>query len=1027
MAGHGGAGGVGGRSQAWLQYRAWNTAVAEVIYPVVTDPVPAYMDLEDEELARIAAAADYHGTDVTDALALAVQAVTSDRVGRFSLSAVAAETRLWVARNAKKAEAEAPPCLAFLALTVIAAESMGNDEEDIASLAYYARLARLLKLRDDDSALRTQYPRYAEFLWRSLNRWLESLDGERGLPTAYALTYRFVGLPMSQALVRDHDRHRFPLMFAQYGLSPGMRLATEDLVRYVDAWLTAEGSTATANLCRLWNRSDSHERIASIAAVELANWDGAVAGELSVTSGPVAARAMVIASLRSGFMGSSLDLSLGLRPLLSHMDGSMEVLATEGSWLPLGFRPGTAGLWRTDYTVTIDFRSMLEGLVRIRHLGKDCDAQYKHPPRMVIPLIYDDLQSAYVEAERLQLGVDSILLVRSAGTTKFAAGAVEEVEQLLQQSARPGYKKVESIAGLPEGWVLFTDLQLFGAPSTSTRFNEIVPMARNQLTIAGGLRIPSRIRKWSTMSPPEIRATVQSETDLRVTLSGAMGEDEIAEWSSDTGALVASLDHLTLPDGDYQVALFTGKKTPVQQASVRLRSSDQVDNQWESAPRLVYSLDDPLGTLSASEGDLGTRIVDGLMAEGAADVAITVKASNQISWGEPRKSTTVSPIQIGNPDPKSCVVTGAHRIQLPPALGGHAPKFIQGECISCGLVKRYPGWLPRYGGRRGAKNPSSGVSVAGLVKVEDLQTVPDSEVNWDAALDVLMHLGGGAISSLESVALQLEGSALFVDNFVRSLEALGHLSIERNEVGRPQRWEISPSCLGQRADGAYRLAGYWPQSLQNSVRAFVGDHGGDLMEETTGGSPTALFLGGLTDQCAEEFEDESPVTVTPQAGSLILHALRPLSAIAEALPRCVMPGFQSAERFELASAGWLSTGDPYSAGAYRLRRGFETIYVFRSSADVEAGTAAVGPFHLVKHLAANEQGKSILCYLEKSESMLVPQGCDLPGLYGRAVITMAGQLPTVKKVSIGDHQRKVLAYPCVDQPAADLLATLLST
>lgn len=124
---------------------------------------------------------------------------------------------------------------------------------------------------------------------------------------------------------------------------------------------------------------------------------------------------MVIASLRSGFLGSSLDLSLGLRSLASAMDGSMQVRATDGTWLPLTLSPGTAGLWRTAYTESIDFRSMLEGVVRIRHPDDEEGPQYTHHPRMVIPLVYDELQSAFVEAERLQLGVDAMVLVRSAG------------------------------------------------------------------------------------------------------------------------------------------------------------------------------------------------------------------------------------------------------------------------------------------------------------------------------------------------------------------------------------------------------------------------------------------------------------------------------------------------------------------------------------------------------------------------------------------------------------------------------------
>ncbi|SRR6266487_6991937 len=43
-----------------------------------------------------------------------------------------------------------------------------------------------------------------------------------------------------------------------------------------------------------------------------------------------------------------------------------------------------------------------------------------------------------------------------------------------------------------------------------------------------------------------------------------------------------------------------------------------------------------------------------------------------------------------------------------------------------------------------------------------------------------IHVGGGPLSSLERVALQI-GSRLFVDDFMRSLEAHGDLEIKRGE------------------------------------------------------------------------------------------------------------------------------------------------------------------------------------------------------------------------------------------------------
>ncbi|MBY0287289.1 MAG: hypothetical protein K2X52_09075 [Mycobacteriaceae bacterium] len=909
-------------------------------------------------------------------------------------------------------------------MTALAAEDMGNTDDDIAGHAYYARLAKLLGLPHDDARLRQQYSAHAEFLWRCLNSWLDDLDGERGIPTAYALTYRYVGLPMSQALVREGDRLKFPAVFAQLGLSPGMHMAPEDLVSYLDQWLGSEQSSASSNLRRLWSRPATRERIATVAAVELANWDGTITDDSVISAGgtSLATRAMVVANLRSGFMGESLSLSLGLRPLGNEMDGEMQVRSTSGAWIDIAFSPGTAGLWRTSYNQAVDFGSMLEGVVRIRHTDETDGTEYKRFPRTVIPLIYDELQSAFVESERLQIGTDSALLVRTrSAETKVKMNVVQEVERALASAARPGFKPLDSINGLPSGWVLFKDVQLFGEPKT--HLNELIPLARNKLTIAGGLRIPSRIRKWSTLRPPEVRAAVQSEPNLRVTLSESTSEDVLFEWTSDSGALVAPLPDAKLGDGDYRVSLYTGgKKNPIQQSSIRLRSSNGVDTAWESAVRLVYDLTEPLGALSASELHDGIeKLVDGVTASGNAEVKVTCSAPTRITWNGRRQIVQPSTIQIGTPDPKSCVVTGAHYFVLPTFYGKSGAKFIEGVCKSCEMVKRFPAW-PKSKWHKKSTNSEVLISTHELDAIDD-ETRPD----WDAALDALMHLGGGSTNSLESIALQLDGSLLFVDSFIRTLEALGHIGVERDDQFKVGRWEISPACLAEATSGSHRLTGFWPPSQVVEVAHGLAQFGSELRTVVVNDGPSVTSFENVTcDGVAALEEANLPVSVTIDTGMEMLRALPPLSSVGETLQRVPMPGFQSAERFDLLTAAWTPSGDPYAPGAYRLRRGFESLYIFRSDKDIEAGTAAIAPVHLVKHLASNAAGGTLLVYAEKARAVFLPRGCDLPGLYGRAAVAMAGRPPIQKPINKGGS-RICLFYREFERNAADLLVTLLST
>ncbi len=1005
----------------WDEYLKWNTAVADVIYPLGCEAAPAYLDLEADELAAIADLAGHDGPNPDEALGKAVRRVVIDGEMKLHLQPLETRTRAWKGRNNNEVP---PPCLAFLAVTALAAEDMGQSVEKLAATAYYPHLARRLGLPEGGKSIETQYRRNAEFFWQCLNTWLANHDGNRGLPTAYALTHRYVGLPMSQALVREGDRRKFPQMFAQYGLSPGMQIAPDALTRYLDDWLKS-GSSAPANLMKLWQRPTSHERIASIAALELSNWDGVMPEGASQQASGLGARASLVVNLRSGFRGSSIEIALGMR-LTSDTDGRMQVLSRDQAWLPIDLAPGTAGLWRTSATEAIDNESMLEGVVRLRRASDQDGPEYKRFPRQIIPLTYDELQSAFTETERLQLGVDSLLLVRTQTDTQAKINAPEQVFSALEQAARPGFAIVEKLNGLPNGWVLFKNVQLFRTPSTSV--NELIPLAQNQLTIAGGLRIPSRLPKWSTLAPPEVRAIAQSESHVRVSITRVDSEDlTIHDWASEEGAIVAPLDELNLADGDYRLSLFVGAaKDPVQQSSIRLRSSRNVDIHWQEAPRLGYPLTDARNVISAcvlADESYGS-IVDGLATSGDSGIQASKCAAEAVTWGTPQAEVKRVPIRIGTPDPDSCVVTGAHYTVYPTFMGGWQPKFIEGTCRHCGLVKRSPGWIGTSGTRSPGKRPSG----PSAVEVRDLPNADEAEANWDAALDALRHLGGGNIASLNQIALQLEGTALFAENFRRSLETLGHIAVERDERWRPTRWEISPPCLAETAKSEYRLTGFWvPDDIRNVVEQASG-YGGQLDCRPSAEAPTENFVIGVSpEDLPSLIEAKGDAAVVPDAGTQILRALPRLSEVAEALPRAGLPGFEAAERFDVSSASWMPTGDTHVEGAYRLRRGFERFYLFRSAGDLESSTAAFAPPSVVKHLAANLIGASMVGYEGDKRIVLVPLGCDIPGLYGRAAVAMSGALPQKKKLLLNKLQRASLVYENIDRCFADLLVTLLTT
>jgi hypothetical protein len=72
----------------------------------------------------------------------------------------------------------------------------------------------------------------------------------------------------------------------------------------------------------------------------------------------------------------------------------------------------------------------------------------------------------------------------------------------------------------------------------------------------------------------------------------------------------------------------------------------------------------------------------------------------------------------------------------------------------------------------------------------------------------------------------------------------------------------------------------------------------------------------------------------------------------------------------------------------------------------------------VKHLAAAEQGKTLLKFDSESNFLSVPVGCNLPGLFGRAAVLEGGLLP---HISSGR-----LVYQAISEEFAEMIINKLA-
>lgn len=978
---------VSDRAAIWRRYEQWNAALAAVAAEQGEGGQPLYLQLDDEVLQ---AAVSHLGEDVKEPRRQLVALVRSTMdIGPDAppLKAHAARARFW-----EPANGDPPPCIALLYVCSAAAMEM-RAGGGMNSRNYYGRLGALLGLSTEDIPELTRgYRIYAEVLWGALNRWLEHHEGEKGLPTAFALRHRYAGLPMSQALVRRADRAKLTRFFASYGLPPHGQMSPTDLEPLLDDWVNTNPCPVSLFMKDLWEREgEARERIASIVSLELAEWEGGT--DLPATDAARSGALRLVATIRS-FPTRRLRLDLSVRLAHDSDEALFDVVDASGAVMQkiLFTRAGDGSLIIAPGH-EVDPTALVAGFTRLRGPG----AAGERKPRLLVPLRWDDLLQAFVETERVQLSETCMLMV--------PANRASDVSAALSQCAAPGWEQIDAMAGLPEAWVLFTGVEIF-APLDRSRhpwieLDALVPLGTTQLSLAGGLRLPTKLRKWSTFSPPEIRAVLSEAEQAEVTVR-SLGDDGWAEsWASSDGVILVNLGEIGLSDGDYSAQLRVGgKKDPVAESIIRLRSAD-TPNRLPPEPDLGYGSDGTAAFSATEEGPL--RGATGLPSVPSEEQGRGPRPPSQLHALTVRRVRTrveipPRPLVLGEVREDSCVATGAHRIELPPVMGPARRGWVQGTCRACGLVKRYPAthWQARKRQRRAAGGRRDPVDLSRLRPVQGRD-----EVDWQLGLDALCHLGRGAGTALDRVGLQIEPSKLFVDAFTRTLVGLGYLDAERSpRTWRVERWQVPPPALVHLQDGDWFLTGWRSERLVHGLAVSAVQVGAELDISTEHSAPDALLLrhaeAGMARRIAQLVDVPGHhLRVEEDIPQRVLMCVPPLAQVAAALPRVVRGDVRKVEVWDPGDARWVEAEHPRS-GFLRLHGAVRT-YCMITSADMRDGMLRPMTPQLLKHVAGALTGRPLIAWDSTTQVLSVPKGCDLPGLMGRAVTLCSGRPPRLSE------------------------------
>jgi len=1014
----------------WAAYDQWNTALTKHLFSSESAGMPVYIDVDeaflDSVATDIAEASEGRPPPLSEVVLTTLDlegAVFSEHTRRFQAWRREFSLANSARRKGQSIDIPAPPVIALLTVLVLAAEKMGGAD-GMAPTAYYPRLSALLGLDERKSMkLRSKFPQ-TEPYWRGLNEYLEAYEGQRGLPTAYALAWRYVGIPQSQAVVRASDRRRLPDFFIQFGLVPGSEMIPADLERLLDLWIGARPSPVTANLQALWKGVKARERVAGVVAVELSLWDGT--GAKAHEAGSRVGAVQLTALSRKGFGSRSLELSFAARMPEATQTSELEIASAEEA-PRIGVVPAAGARLRPIPGSRLDPASLVGALVDLR--DPVSGQTISRRPRRVVPLRQDELMGVLVETERIQLADDAVLLVKD--NDALLVRVLDLVGKYGHHGviyrATPKGDGDEKLIGLPEGWVLIEDVQIYAIPQDVKLLdlNVLVPLTTAQLNFSGGLKMPGRIRKWSRFHPPEIRAAVDQAESMAITLTSLNGDDDLLleRWQSDACAMVVPLVDTELEDGDYEVALYVnGERHPISQTTLRLRSGDTPDAvTWETCTRLNYELgQSAFGALSAAAAEPGsTLVVDGLLTVGASSTRpelVPIRAG--ASWAAKKISSgVVRPVVVlGTADEKSCVVTGAHYIVLPDWHGGRAKHSqIQGTCKHCGLQKTLPA-RPRW-----KKNDSAPIERK-EIRFSDLPSHTESSVELDSCLDATVHVGGGPIGALERIASQAQGGALFFDQYLRALEILGHIDVRRDDRLEPLEWEANPAYVAETCSGRFVLAGVWSSAARALLRPHVEALGGELERIDRGDDLSSWFVRGVGPDAVELAVRRSKIaaTVVVDAAQSMLAALPVLSEVESKLPRVAIPMHSKATYFDVPTASWVTTPGVAMPGAYRVEQSFKTVSIWVDSEGAQKRTCRIGSVQLVKHLAALHARSPLVGYFDERSMLLAPMGAELPGLYGRVASLCSGLQPQISRAT------RTVAYPNVPRDIADGINTLLS-
>lgn len=976
----------GGHSEYWRV----NSAINQVFFDGRFGDRPVYLDPDTSLRTELSKVLDCE----EDEIGLLVGMVVAD-----TLTPDKANLYAWHKSNAQiwNTKSEPPPFTALLYSFAIAAEHM-RESEEFAQNNYYGRLAEVfgdLSLRGDVS----DSGKHSKEFWVLLNRWLEENDFVFGRPTAQKITnLPYVSFPLSQALVREADREGFKKLFARYGFTSSDDISEAELEPYVDEWMSGHGPSSY--LKRLWSNSGIRERIITAALQELEAWDGSLieAG----ASSPSAQRLFWVLGLKKmPVKRASMFLCITSDPerFSTIQVDAVKVGAkacyagTNGEFFSFADLPGIDAYYITP-TPSIDRgRAMISSI----EFGDNMGTRFQRNPRPIVPLALSATGHFYREVNQILLHGRYGILCHDNWRKR--------VGEYLDAYAKDGFKSLEgSKSGLPVGWTFYESVEIVAVPQVEIEkdLQDLVPLSKGaDFHFSGGLNLSRDI--WHTDVPPEVFAS-DGEKPLSIRVERGGIDDSALVKVNDSAAMPSFLrdPKLGLENQSYKLVAYE-KRTIRKEKLLSFRTADTPKQHVRGDERyLNYILGDYGGVDFATPIDMKPNSLTMLAGMGwASPVPINIALSAleprvkaklpfvvsdhveyelveaETDYGDKATSSSI----------ESCITRGVHIWQVPSGINKRSKEAIF-HCGDCGASVLW----------KSKKNSQAERSWASLRLGQSTKIVAKlagESPTANQVYDAICYHGFGSWHLLQRLLGYIVDEPWKVYEKAKEFVDLGFLDVQLDpQTRRPVAWSVPPPVMVL-AEGRCFLAGFRCKFLLEQACEALNQLGAKFAGRDETGIPSQYVwtMGSFTvehlqaqlvDVCDSR---ERPIETCSGLPEQLVSMLPGLSAMLSEFSETSMP-IRGISKFDVGSGVWGKDDGMGRAGAYRFDGPPRKYYLVDSS-----GTARYSTFDISKISAARNCQVRLHDYDEERREFVSLMGCDLPGLYRRALVACSGELP----------------------------------